>query len=264
MNSETEKQKNELGFGEFIKLEGKLRLLTTGFNAVALIAVFYTIRYLLVLPETMQRDIHASILIGALTLFAVAQVLSMIALNIRFTFWKARKKIRYDSLTCALDAPSFHEKLEEEIRRAGRYQYPATLCVLDIDNFKTINKENGRYYADELLQRFAEITVSHVRSSDFVGRVQKDDFMVLLSHTDLAQAEKFLYRLLLQAQERLDISFSVGLTAYRQGETRADFISRAHAALERAQQEGKKKTRCVICKDDSRVVMNFDFGRSIQ
>ncbi|MCB9799822.1 MAG: GGDEF domain-containing protein [Candidatus Omnitrophica bacterium] len=261
----TEKdQKSDLGFGEFIQLEGKFRLLATGFNLLSLFAVFWAVRYLCALPGTVQQDAHARILIGLLIFFGAAQVFSVIALNMRFSFWKVRKKIRYDSLTCALESNSFFDKLEEEIRRAGRYHYPATLCVLDIDNFKAINKENGRYYADELLQRFAEIAVSHVRTSDFVGRMQKDDFLILLSHTDLAQAEKFLYRLLLQAQERLDISFSVGLTAYRQGEAREEFIRRAQSALERAQQEGKKKTRCVICKDDSRVVMNFDFGKSAE
>ncbi|MBP9865556.1 MAG: GGDEF domain-containing protein [Candidatus Omnitrophica bacterium] len=193
--------------------------------------------------------------------FVVSSMLSLVLFLKPLGFFQLRKRVAYDKLTAILDRGSFHEKLGVEIRRAARYHFPLTVCLLDVDDFEELTRKNGKYYGDEILQKFAQIALSHIRSSDLVGRAGRDEFLILLSHTDLNQAEKFLYRLYLQIQERLDHSFSAGITSYRPGESAQDMLKRSEQALERAQQEGQRKTRCLICKDDSRVVMNFDFGK---
>lgn len=193
--------------------------------------------------------------------FTLTSFLSLALFLKPLGFFQLRRRVAYDKLTAILDRGSFNEKLSAEIRRAARYHFPLTVCLLDIDDFEEMNRKNGKYYGDEILQKFAQIALSHIRSSDLVGRSGRDEFLILLSHTDLNQAEKFLYRLYLQIQERLDHSFSAGITSYRPGEASQDMLKRSEQALERAKQEGQRKTRCLICKDDSRVVMNFDFGK---
>jgi len=193
--------------------------------------------------------------------FTVTSLVSLVLFLKPLGFFQIRKRVAYDKLTAILDRGSFNDKLGAEIRRAARYHFPLTVCLLDVDDFEELNKKNGKYYGDEILQKFAQIALGHIRSSDLVGRAGHDEFLILLSHTDLNQAEKFLYRLYLQIQERLDHSFSAGITSYRPGESAQDMLKRSEQALERAQQEGQRKTRCLICKDDSRVVMNFDFGK---
>ena len=190
-----------------------------------------------------------------------ACVVSIIFFLRRFDFKTLLRNAKDAKLAGVLDRGSFFPQLQQEMRRAGRYHYPLTLCLLDLDDFNQISRLNGKYYADEVLLKFAAITLSHIRTSDILCRVGRDEFWVLLAHTDLTQAEKFLYRLYLQIQERLDVSYSAGITSYRPGETREEFLHRSEEALTRAKQEGQRKTRCVICKDDSLVVMNFDFGR---
>lgn len=202
----------------------------------------------------------ASVVI-VLSYFTLTSLVSLAIFLKPLGFFQLRKRVAYDKLTAILDRGSFNEKLGVEIRRAARYHFPLTLCLLDVDDFEELNKKNGKYYGDEILQKFAQIALGHIRSSDLVGRAGRDEFLILLSHTDLNQAEKFLYRLYLQIQERLDHSFSAGITSYRPGESAQDMLKRSEQALERAQQEGQRKTRCLICKDDSRVVMNFDFGK---
>lgn len=194
-------------------------------------------------------------------LFALGSAASLFSEGRQRGFWRLRKRAAYDKLTSVLDRGSFSERLYTEARRAGRYHFPLTVCLLDMDDFQELNRKNGKYYADEVLQKFAQITLGHIRTSDVLGRAGRDEFFVLLSHTDLTQSEKFLYRLYLQMQERLDVSFSAGITSYRPGESAQDMMRRSEQALERAKQEGQRKTRCLICKDDSRVVMNFDFGK---
>lgn len=203
-----------------------------------------------------------AVLWGLGGLFALASLVTLSSFLRTFRFPQLRQRVAYDKLTSVLDRPSFLDKLQLEIRRAARYHFPLTVCLLDVDDFEDLNKRNGKYYGDEILQKFAQIGLGHIRSSDMMGRAGRDEFFVLLSHTDLTQAEKFLYRLYLQIQERLDMSFSAGITSYRPGESAQEMLRRTEQALERAQQEGQRKTRCLICKDDSRVVMNFDFGKT--
>ena len=190
-----------------------------------------------------------------------ACVISIVFFLRRFDFKTLLRNAKDAKLAGVLDKGAFFPQLQQEMRRAGRYHFPLTLCLLDLDDFQQIGRLNGKYYADEVLQKFAAITLGHIRTSDVICRVGRDEFWVLLAHTDLTQAEKFLYRLYLQIQERLDVSYSAGITSYRPGESREEFLHRSEEALGRAKQEGQRKTRCIICKDDSRVVMNFDFGR---
>ncbi len=205
--------------------------------------------------------VDSRVLWVAVGVLALGSFLSLFLAGKQRGFWRLRRQVAYDKLTAVMDRGSFSDALHTEARRAGRYHFPLTICLLDVDDFQELNKKNGKYYADEILQKLAQITLGHIRTSDVLGRASRDEFFVLLAHTDLNQAERFLYRLYLQMQERLDISFSVGVTSYRPGESAHEMMRRCEQALERAKEEGQRKTRCLICKDDSRVVMNFDFGK---
>ncbi len=239
-----------------LKIEKKFERISTGIHAGSLAALVLTAAAL-----AFGTRIEPAVLWTLIGLFAVASLLSLFIALRPDGFWRLRQRVAYDKLTAVLDRASFTDKLHAEIRRAGRYHFPLTVCLLDVDDFEELNRKNGKYYGDEVLQKFAQISLGHIRSSDFLGRAGRDEFLILLSHTDLTQAEKFLYRLYLQIQERLDLSFSAGITSYRPGESGQEMLRRSEQALERAQQEGQRKTRCLICKDDSRVVMNFDFGK---
>ena len=151
----------------------------------------------------------------------------------------------------------FEKLLDTEIRRAGRYHYPATLCMIDLDRFAALNESHGRSRGDETLQRFAGFLRASARITDLIARYEKDEFCILLPHTDLVRAEKFIARILAQSQERLDCSFSAGLTAFYAGEARSQFWGRAALALGQAKQEGTGKIRCLISGTDSRAVLSF-------
>lgn len=143
------------------------------------------------------------------------------------------------------------------MRRGGRYHLPMSLCCISIDGYQALSHQHGRGYADKLIEKFSELTMGIIRSSDYLALLNENEFCVLLCHTDLTNAENFLFRALLQAQERLEISFSAGLTAYRTGESLQEFLKRARQALYQAHQEGQKKIHCAIGKDNSQVTKTF-------
>jgi diguanylate cyclase (GGDEF)-like protein len=149
--------------------------------------------------------------------------------------------VEIDKLTQLFNRRAFENMMNKEIRRAGRYRYALTLCLLDIDNFRTLNENYGKSRGDEILKRISDLMHRSVRTTDYVGRYQSDEFCILLPHTDLTQGEKFLLRLMAQAEEQIDVSFSAGLTSYHAGENKAQFLIRAKSALEKAKTEGQKK-----------------------
>ncbi len=177
--------------------------------------------------------------------------------------WVERRKLSAESfsvsdeLTGALKEDAFEKVLTEELRRAGRYHYPVSVCLLDLDDFGSFNESFGRERGDLLLRQFSELLRGTVRFSDTVGRAQKDEFFVLLPHTDLMHAQKFLTRALMEAEERLDTSFSAGLTAYQAGEKQTDILARLELAIRAAKREGRKKIRALVPGQDAQAVLSF-------
>jgi diguanylate cyclase (GGDEF)-like protein len=185
---------------------------------------------------SLQGDIAWTLLIAAV----VANAVLCFMIRASRRAWMAEEKeILEDSLTGVLNPAGFEKALEAELRRAARYRYPVAICHINIDNFNS--------YEDcaEMLRQFASFLYGNIRFADSLARFDKDDFFVLLPHTDIARAEKFLSRVLIQSQERLDYGFSAGVTAYQTGETRARLMTRATQALAQAKQGGRKAFRFV-------------------
>ncbi len=180
-----------------------------------------------------------------------------------FIFYFRRKWIEMerqaeiDGRTGLLTRVYFEKMLDQEVRRAGRYRFPLAMCVLDLDSFASFNENFGPRRGDELLKQFGDFLRASVRFTDSVCHDTSDQFYAMLPHTDLVRAQKFLARLLAQAQERLDISFSAGLSVYQSGETPAQFLERISVALKQAKREGKKQIRCLVHGEDSHAIINF-------
>ena len=167
------------------------------------------------------------------------------------------RQAEVDDRTGLLNRLYFDKILEQEVRRAGRYHVSLALCLLDLDEFRSFNEHFGPHKGDDLLKQFGDFLRASVRFTDSVAHDASDAFCILLPHTDVIRAQKFLARLLAQGQERLDISFSAGLTVYHSGETRSHFFSRASLALRQAKREGKKQIRCLVHGEDSHAIINF-------
>ena len=167
------------------------------------------------------------------------------------------KQADVDGRTGLLNRVYFDKTLEQEVRRAGRYHFSLTLCVVDLDDFGSFNENFGQRRGDELLKKFGDFLRASIRFTDSICYDREDQFCVLLPHTDVVRAQKFLSRLLAQAQERLDISFSAGLSAFQPGESPLHFFLRASLALKQAKREGKKQIRCLVHGEDSHAVVSF-------
>lgn len=95
-----------------------------------------------------------------------------------------------DGLTGIANRRRFDDYLDQEFRRGARNEYPVSLLMLDIDEFKIYNDSFGHQKGDECLKAVAaEIRDQSRRPSDLVARYGGEEFAVILPDTPLVAAE---------------------------------------------------------------------------
>jgi diguanylate cyclase len=89
---------------------------------------------------------------------------------------------RHDALTGLLNRRAYEERLPIEVARAGRYGWPLSLCLLDLDGFKAVNDTLGHPAGDEVLRRVAAL-IDESRVADEGFRIGGDEFAILMPKT---------------------------------------------------------------------------------
>jgi diguanylate cyclase len=88
-----------------------------------------------------------------------------------------------DPLTGLPNKTVWTEALETERARRARYRRPVVVMNIDIDGLKETNRRYGREAGDELLCGAASTLRRNLRDSDFVARIDEDEFGVLMPET---------------------------------------------------------------------------------
>lgn len=86
-----------------------------------------------------------------------------------------------DSLTSAFNKRYF----EKELNRLFSYKRQLSLLMIDIDNFKQINDENGHLTGDRILSQLGMAITSNIRFEDTFCRYGGEEFAVLMPDMDL-------------------------------------------------------------------------------
>ena len=163
-----------------------------------------------------------------------------------------------DALTGVASRRHFLELLATDVAQARRYGTPLALALIDADNFKQINDRRGHPTGDRVLQTLARLLREGLRTVDRVGRLGGEEFAIALPHTTPDSALQVCERLrraidaavLTDDAGPLRFTVSVGLTQFA-AEDRVpdDLIRRADAALYRAKQDGRNRTR--VAQEDA-------------
>lgn len=89
-----------------------------------------------------------------------------------------------DALTGLLNLRTFEEVLQQEHRKAERFNRPYTLAVIDVDNLAQVNEMLGHEAGSQVLGTVASAITRSIRSSDVAARLGGDEFVVLLTEAD--------------------------------------------------------------------------------
>ena len=182
----------------------------------------------------------------ALSLALVGPLLA-IALYQRSTF-KAMQAMRLaltDPLTGLGNHRSFHERLQRELAGAEQRGTSVALCLVDLDDLKTINDRFGHPMGDTVLSHLA----SRLRQGGEAFRLGGDEFAVLLPDHD-ERAATAVARSIVERIAALDIdgvgpvTVSAGVATFpTQGAGRDELIRLADSALYWAKEDGKNRVR---------------------
>jgi len=122
-----------------------------------------------------------------------------------------------------------------------------TLCLIDIDFFKSINDNYGHDNGDAVLVQIAELFMKYF-SNNIVARYGGEEFIVAIHGVDENECRQILERFRLKVQEHkfstikgaLSITVSLGAVMY-QNETLEQLIRKADVALFTAKEAGRNK-----------------------
>jgi diguanylate cyclase (GGDEF)-like protein len=180
------------------------------------------------------------------------------------TYERLQSLSHVDGLTGLYNRRHFQEHLQNVWGRAQYDKDVVGVMMIDIDQFKRYNDRHGHAAGDECLTQIAEVLQATLRRpEDLSARHGGEEFVALMPHTDLPQAEQVAERVR-QAVEALQIrhenstasrfvTVSIGVACVR-----ADFslkeavlISAADHALQQAKREGRNR----VCLNDTPVVL---------
>ncbi len=90
-----------------------------------------------------------------------------------------------DPLTEVLNRRGLENVLIREISYSNRNKTDLLAVIVDLDDFKSINDNDGHATGDRVLRQVAQVLKSGLRTIDWIGRVGGDEFLILLPNTSL-------------------------------------------------------------------------------
>ena len=158
-----------------------------------------------------------------------------------------REKLLYDSLTGVHSRLAYDEQIEQELARWNRHQTPFSYAIIDIDYFKSVNDMFGHNAGDKALKVIAQLMLKNVRKSDYGYRIGGEEFVLILTNTDVKQADGMIEKLRHSIsasnfhfnQKQISLTVSAGLTETRQDDTVESIFERADKALYQAKNSGR-------------------------
>lgn len=137
--------------------------------------------------------------------------LELAALGVQKLLARRDIKSGTDSLTQVYNKEGYAKKEPVEASRMRRLGYSSTIALVDVNGVKETNDKFGHHEGDKIIMDTADVLKSITRITDIVARVGGDEFIVVLSGTNIEKAEKFNERLTLALQEKNSaLSVSIG------------------------------------------------------
>ncbi len=155
-----------------------------------------------------------------------------------------------DDLTGIYNYRYFVQRLEEEKRRAARYDLPLSLIMMDLDWFKKTNDTYGHEVGNIVLKEIVQVVKSCIRDTDTFCRYGGEEFIVILPQTGSAEASVLAERIRAEVEKHdfgiateipeLKITISLGTTSFPDnGLSTMELVQTVDMALYRAKGAGK-------------------------
>ena len=160
-----------------------------------------------------------------------------------------------DALSGIFNRRAFLESAVEVLAKAERVGVACSLAIVDVDHFKTINDQNGHEVGDQVIRHVSQFLAGAGRSSDLVGRLGGDEFIILLQNPAdkalqmLERTRRQLEVTPLRKDEggvvEIELSVGVASTSGNGGYNLEALMGAADAALYVAKDRGRHQVVCL-------------------
>jgi len=157
-----------------------------------------------------------------------------------------------DKLTGVSNRQMLLASLFNEVDRANRYERPLSVAFVDIDHFKNVNDTYGHSIGDVVLRGVAQTLKANLRATDMVGRYGGEEFMLLLTETDVEEGAVLAEKLRnlvarqtfnVEGNAALAVTISIGIAGGMGKALQTDTLARdADAAMYSAKSLGRNQT----------------------
>ena len=128
------------------------------------------------------------------------------------------------------------QKLQANRSGSGR---ALCLALIDVDRFKEVNDGHSHLVGDKVLQVIAALLTDHVREDDLAARLAGDEFVLLLSRTEFAEAIEICERVRRAVEAYkwaaispgLSVTISLGVAQCQPGDTLESLMHRSDVAM---------------------------------
>lgn len=159
----------------------------------------------------------------------------------------------YDELTGLLNRSNILTAINQHIDLCRRKNIVSSVVMIDIDHFKNINDTLGHVTGDAVLKRLAKEIDLSKRDTDHLGRYGGEEFIMLLTATNLEEARLMMERIRIiiadlhwhDFRENIKVTVSCGITEIHATDNQEQLIARADQALYEAKHNGRNMT-CTI------------------
>lgn len=153
-----------------------------------------------------------------------------------------------DDLTGLLNKRYIKERLEEEVKRSARHEYPMCFMMLDVDNFKKFNDDFGHPVGDQILRETAKNLKSALRGADVAARYGGEEFCILLPQTTIREATAVAERIRRKVENtnfpQRQVTISIGVVGFSEKyATSETLIKAADDALYQAKANGRNNVQ---------------------
>jgi two-component system cell cycle response regulator len=154
-----------------------------------------------------------------------------------------------DTLSGLLNRRTLFKRIEIEIERTNRLDWPLTGIMIDIDHFKRVNDNYGHQCGDMVIQEIGARLNRSLRKYDYAGRYGGEEFFVIFSNTTADTAHSIAERFRTEMEETqfacgeqvFNVTVSIGVAQYNPGELPDRWINHADGAMYQAKQRGRNQ-----------------------
>ncbi len=153
----------------------------------------------------------------------------------------------FDGLTKVYNRRYFNEYFEIELQKSERYQRRISFIIYDIDHFKRVNDTYGHDVGDGVLKELCQLILANIRKSDMLSRLGGEEFGILAP--EIGAEEAFLLseklRKIVEKHTFMhvgNITISLGVTQYIQGDDTDSLYKRADVALYKSKNNGRNRS----------------------